>query len=248
MRKITVSLNKGKRIIYHNRSDDKEIRLIAGAIFNDGEYAYGYEKIKYVKNPVILDIGAHIGMASVFFSQIKGARIYAFEPSSKNYECLVKNTKGLNVKTFNMAVTAFNCENRHFGRETLYCTRRGVPVEEDVKTRNLEWIFKTCKLTHVDLIKMDTEGAEYEILFTKPFKNLSQRIDFIIGESHLGIEPFHPQDMVPFMDKLGFNTGFLPNINYTKRWEVVFVGEKGEEERVKLKYSLSTLFFMERRL
>jgi len=246
MKKITVSLYKGKKAIYHNRKDDKNIRFIAGEIFETKEYEEGYRVIKDRKNPVILDIGAHIGMASVYFSQIKGARIFSFEPCSKNYECLVKNIKGLNVKTFNYGVTAFNCEHRNFGSETLYCKHRGLPVQEIIKTRNMEWVFKTCNLDHVDLMKIDVEGAEYEIFMTSSFAKVSNKIDFIIGESHLGIEPFHPADLAPILERAGFKLGFLPNINYNKSWEVVFEDEQGGGERIKLKYPMSTLFVAQR--
>ncbi len=247
MKKITISLLDGKKTIYHNRVDDTEIKLIADQIFDIEEYRAGYEVLKDRVNPVVLDIGAHIGLATNYFAQIKGSEIYSFEPSVKNYECLVKNTKGLNVKTFNFAVTAFNCEDRHFGRETLYCQRRGLPIEEKVATRNMEWIFETNKLEHVDLMKIDTEGSEYEILFTKSFKNVASKIDYIIGESHMGIEPFHPQDLVPVLGRLGFDVGFLPNINYIKKWKVVFMGDN-EEEEVELEYKMATLFFAKRRI
>ena len=246
MKKITVPLNKGNKTIYHNRKDDTEIKFIAQAIFKTKEYGEAYRIIKDRKNPVILDIGAHIGMASVFFSQIKGARIFSFEPYSKNYKCLVKNTKGLNVKTFNYGVSAFNCEHRDFGSETLYCRHRGEPVQEIVKTRNMEWIFETCKLTHVDLMKIDVEGSEYEIFMTSSFAKVASKIDFIIGESHLGINPFHPTDLVPVLERVKFRVGFLPTINYNKSMEVVFESEQGDGERVNLKYPMSTLFVAQR--
>ena len=145
MKKIIFDVDGGITIYHDN--DENLVRLIAASVFVDQEYKEGYEAIKNRKNPVILDIGAHIGMASIYFSKIKGARIFAFEPCKKNYKYLVKNTKRLkNIKTFNYGISAFNSENREFGLETLYFKQQGKPPLEVIKTRNFQWILDTLKL------------------------------------------------------------------------------------------------------
>ncbi len=243
MKQITVSLNKSKKIIYHDH-EDNIINIISNEVFEVKEYEKGYLAVKDRKNPVILDIGAHIGMSTLYFSQIEGAKIYSFEPCAKNYEYLVKNTQGLNnVKTFNFGVGVFNTDKRDFAKETFYCKEKGMAVEELVKSRTIEWIIDSEKLDHIDLIKIDVEGAEYEIFSTDPFKKVAPKIDYIVGESHWGVNPFVPQDLIPLLSKLGFNTEFLPFKNWIKGWEVVFTGEKNESYKVNLTYTTPTMFF-----
>ena len=61
------------------------------------------------QNDIVLDIGAHIGLFTLYASQFctKGL-IYSFEPMKDNYELLLENIKSNNleqVKIFNLAVS-----------------------------------------------------------------------------------------------------------------------------------------------
>ena len=61
---------------------------------------------------LILDIGAHIGVFSIFASrQVKNGKIYAFEPAPENFEMLRENielNKAKNIIPFNKAVSDKN--------------------------------------------------------------------------------------------------------------------------------------------
>jgi len=53
------------------------------------------------KRPLIVDAGANIGAASVFFAlNVPGCAIAAIEPDPGNHELLVRNTADLNVRAF----------------------------------------------------------------------------------------------------------------------------------------------------
>src|SRR5262249_10363750 len=50
--------------------------------------------LKRGQTPVIVDCGAHIGLATLWFAQqYPAARIFAVEPVTSNFELLVRNTK-----------------------------------------------------------------------------------------------------------------------------------------------------------
>lgn len=55
---------------------------------------------------VLLDVGANVGMYTVFAAVISEARVYAFEPESQNYGLLCRNIVGNNLSD---RVTAFCC-------------------------------------------------------------------------------------------------------------------------------------------
>lgn len=42
-------------------------------------------------NSVLLDVGANVGMYTIFAAVVRGARVYAFEPESQNYALLCRN-------------------------------------------------------------------------------------------------------------------------------------------------------------
>ena len=67
-------------------------------------YRYGFE-IK--DNDVIIDIGAHIGLFTLFSSQFcKNGRIYCFEPVKDNFSMLKSNLKLNNIENVIVANTA----------------------------------------------------------------------------------------------------------------------------------------------
>ncbi len=61
-----------------------------------------------------------------------------------------------------------------------------------------------------DLLKMDCEGAEYDILFNAEQTSL-QRIRRIVMEYHNGVTAFSHQDLVTFLEKNGFNVVLYPS-------------------------------------
>lgn len=82
-----------------NTSDD--------GVINDVFIKNCYHFPDDLKGQIVIDIGAHIGTASIY-AGLRGARVFAFEPSLENYNLLVKNIihnklTG-NVKGYNLAV------------------------------------------------------------------------------------------------------------------------------------------------
>ena len=63
-------------------------------------------------NDVVIDIGAHIGLFTLYASQFcNEGTIYSFEPVKENYELLLENVKSNNleqVRIFNLAVSNSN--------------------------------------------------------------------------------------------------------------------------------------------
>lgn len=55
---------------------------------------------------VLLDVGANVGMYTVFAAVMREARVFAFEPESQNYALLCRNLVGNNLSHL---VTAFCC-------------------------------------------------------------------------------------------------------------------------------------------
>ena len=85
-----------------NRFDINIVRL--STIENDIKKVF---KDRVNDKITIFDIGAYTGNSVYDFRNIfKNSLIYSFEPSSKNYKKLIKNTEKLkNVFTYNIAVS-----------------------------------------------------------------------------------------------------------------------------------------------
>jgi len=135
---------------------------------------------------VILDIGAQFGLASVYYACVyPEARIVALEPSTRNYGILARNTRGFEtVEIHRLALFSDR------GSRRLYLAERGGDNSlmnaggafEEVETTTLDEFAREHGIDHVDILKIDVEGAEAEILRGC---RLAERVDHAVGELHL---------------------------------------------------------------
>jgi len=158
-------------------------------IFFDQEYLIEYPKWMYSKQLNIIDAGANIGFASVFFAnKFKNANIISIEPDEENFKWLKKNTtdyKG--VRPLNGAIW-FENENVQIFDESWGSrgymvdkeTRKG---EKSIKGYTVDTIMKMFKLEHIDIFKIDIEGSEKDI-FQYNFENWIPKTRIIIIELH----------------------------------------------------------------
>jgi FkbM family methyltransferase len=137
----------------------------------------------------VIDIGAHKGLVSCYIAkQYPNVKVLAYEPVKENFAALLENIKrnGLtNIKAHNKAVTEdgrkvniFTDPIGNSGGSTLY----GDGNSQEVESVTLAQIFKSNKIDRLALLKIDCEGAEFEILPPAPLS----KIDRLRGEFHKG--------------------------------------------------------------
>ena len=201
-----------------------------------------YKKGRIKKDMTIIDCGANIGLASIYFKDWAKV-IYALEPNKKNYECLVANTRQFkNIKTFNIGLSAQTATEylRNNGDypvgESLFGEGE---VRDEVSLYSIDEFMKEQGIEHVDLLKMDTEGAEYIIFPSDGFEQVAGKIDAIVGEAHY-VHKLIPEYIPLILNEFGFKTEFLPINN-------MFV-VMNFEDRIKKEYKVQkqTIFFAER--
>jgi FkbM family methyltransferase len=141
---------------------------------------YNMEFQKYPR--VIVDAGANIGLTSIFYAnKYPEARILAIEPESSNYEILKKNiapyskitavhaglwkdNKDLNVVDPGLGKYGFQTmDHRESGRSDNIESVPGVTIDR---------LMADYELEHIDILKIDIEGAEKEV-----FENASSWIN-----------------------------------------------------------------------
>lgn len=172
----------------------------------------------------VLDVGANVGLFSIWAAwNIPSARILAFEAASDNFLALADNVRNnhiTNISAYHYAVA--DGRNKHV---TLYRgfhggihsirpeyrnwnSSSGRPRRtERVRVITLEQIFSRFKISHADLLKLDCEGAEYDILLSAPARTIS-RIRKIVGEYHDLSAKRHGGVLKEFLAANGFRTKF----------------------------------------
>ena len=144
---------------------------------------------------VILDLGANIGVFSIYAATTaRNVRIYAYEPMPDFFKLMQLNVKlnGLDksVSCFNFAVAGDSTNRELFvaGTDFFFPTLVSPGAEKNptvttVQCTTLPSIIDDNKLDRVDFLKMDIEGAEYEILYRTP-ASYFERIHEIRMEYH----------------------------------------------------------------
>ena len=125
--------------------------------------------LKPKKGDVFVDVGAHIGKYTCLVAKI-ASKVIALEPHPVNYHYLVKNIRANhldNVIALNVAAWKENSELKLYsgstsGRHSVKYARDGEHIT--VKARRIDDILEELNIDRVDWVKIDVEGAEYEVL------------------------------------------------------------------------------------
>ena len=151
---------------------------------------YSSDKFKINNDDVVLDIGAHIGLFSLFASQFcKNGKIFCFEPIKENYEELLKNIEINNIQNiipFNNAVSSKTEKTKIYLNDDE--SGHSMFLENsnyiEVDSISIDDIFKNNSIQTCNFLKLDCEGAEYEIIESLS-KNYLQKIEKSVIEYHM---------------------------------------------------------------
>jgi FkbM family methyltransferase len=141
----------------------------------------------------VLDIGANVGVTALYFSQIfPNANIYSFEPAPDNFAVLQKNAANCGrIRAFNFALGAqdatlelFASDNPvNFGGYSLHAAGSDTSKKISIPVRRVAAVLAELGLQAVDVVKVDTEGAEWDILTAFP-ENVLRSASYVTGELH----------------------------------------------------------------
>lgn len=151
---------RGSKISFNN---GPELLHSLQEIFIDDIYKIAFD----TPSPYILDCGANIGLSVIFHKfRYPAAKIIAFEPDPVNFNFLAKNISEFGFKDVELRNEAVWKENG-----TLTFTSDGTlgsklfPASENRNVVNVKATrLKDLLNTKIDFLKIDIEGAEYEVL------------------------------------------------------------------------------------
>jgi FkbM family methyltransferase len=145
----------------------------------------------------IIDIGANAGYFTLFAAALcSRAKLFSFEPVPVNYAQLKRNcdlNSTRQIKCFPQAVAGhagviiltFDPSDSFTTSATMFTSEKAADKSLAVPCVTLQRLMDENGIGKCDLLKMDCEGAEYDILYNCPADYL-QRIDQIAMEVHRG--------------------------------------------------------------
>lgn len=151
---------------------------------------YFTQDITYSPGDTFIDIGSYIGgWASLMETLVPDARVIAVEPVPENAEIIRKNINGT---VLNLAVHRNSGDTLPLNKgEGAYLFMSGVYREDcpgeviQIQTIGLDDLLADVERCRV--LKTDCEAAEFPLFEGASIETL-QKIDYIVGEFHLGAD------------------------------------------------------------
>lgn len=173
------------RIRSHQQSLNLHLRLQDLSMFYEVWMDQCYHPRQSLKPQIILDLGAHVGLTTLYFYHLFGedTQYISVEGSHKNAEVLQLNLGTLpNISIIKEIITSD-------GRDVVYDERQMGHLHKISQTKgtlrstiNIHDLWLEFALNKVDLCKMDVEGAEVELLSSST--SWANRVKYFMIERH----------------------------------------------------------------
>jgi FkbM family methyltransferase len=181
---------------------------------------------------IVVDIGAYIGLYTIIASKRVGAngKVIAIEADPSNFELLNRNIKVnqlTNIISLNNAVYSKETKLKLYlpGEELGHTTYNTVMSDRaknedkfvEVSANTLDYLLQLKEITDVNWVKIDVEGAEFEVLKGAHNLLLNSRNIVILMEVHgstndyrLKLEEFiRSYNLKIEFEKIYENTGYI---------------------------------------
>ena len=207
------------------------------------------------KELIFFDVGSHYGeTVDLFGKYLTMKEFHCFEASPKNFDILKNKIRGHKYKTVcninnlgvgeknyetfinqtaetsSSTINKINTNSKYFLRKLKVLNIRNknnyikrVPI----KIISLDYYIKKKNIKIIDILKIDTEGFEFEVL--KGLKNNFHIVGYIYFEHHYDnmIEKNYTfSDIHNFLINLGFERKLKLKMPYRKSFEYVYQNSK----------------------
>ena len=178
---------------------------------------YDVDSFKINQNDIVIDVGAHIGLFSLLVSQFcKTGKIFSFEPIRENFDLLVSNLELnhiQNIFPFNVGVSK-NSDGLNLFLDDDQSAHSIFPNGSKsiaVDSISLQKIFDEKKISACKLLKLDCEGAEYDIIDSLPAEYLDKIQNMAIEYHFADTKPELIKNLITKIKNAGFKIKTVPH-------------------------------------
>lgn len=197
--------------------------------FFDDQYLQKLDLKSFPSSPVIIDIGANVGYAALcFFRIFPKASIHSFEPMPFLQSVLYKYQQEYNNYHWNIhpyglwkeegTLQLFTTSTDDFTSVSGVMKFPDADKKFNVPVSTLPKFILENNIETIDLLKLDCEGAEYEILFSLSDADY-KKVKRIAMETHV-TENYKTENMVEFLKTKGYKIIYVtkPETGHIWAW------------------------------
>jgi FkbM family methyltransferase len=214
-------------------------------------------KLKVNKIELMIDVGAHQGESiKLFLKNFKILNIYAFEPSLESFKNLIINTeylfkkKKVNFKSYNLGlgssdqklhlnisletssstINSINNKSNYYQKKIKFlgqANRDFFHKKEEITITTLDKMMLDKNCATIDLIKIDTEGYEYEVL--KGSVEVLKKTKLILFEHHYDnmiIKNYTFEKINNFLIQNNFKKVFRVKMPFRKTFDYIYENKR----------------------
>jgi FkbM family methyltransferase len=205
----TLDLSVSNKFVYHYNKSGSFAKYILDAEINAGLW---YDDVLrgLPDNAVIVDVGANVGLFSLYF-EAKQRKFYCVEPAF-NHNLVMRDLfdkLGYNAQIFEGVIYNKDGEAPYLEEPQNTTSNKVGDGGRPVKSKTLLTYFNDNNLQNVDLLKLDCEGSEKQIILDDPtIDEALKRCKLIFIETHTG-KPYmtlsERDALIEKINKLGFH-------------------------------------------
>lgn len=174
--KLGISWLDKRLLKYKKNNVEKNIKLLDGQFYFYGteELFHGIHeifvdeiyKLNLTSPKYIIDCGSNIGLSILYLKkQFPECKVIGFEPDSNNFSLLQKNVNSYQLKDVELHKSAVWTENTKLNFANEGTMSSSISTESDKNTIMVDAVrLKDFMDRNIDFLKIDIEGAEYQVL------------------------------------------------------------------------------------
>ena len=198
---------------------------------------------------ILLDVGSHKGEYIVNITKSFSVnRIFGFEPNPKIYQILLNKTKEMqnievlncaigesdgtsilneNIESSSSSINKLNEKSKYFKRTYFFfnfLNKKDYFKPIEIEILSLENFIKSKKIDFIDLLKIDTEGYEFNVL--KGLGNKINKVKLIHLEHHFDdmvLKNYKLSDIHNYLIQNNFKKVFKVKMKFRKSFEYIYL-------------------------
>ena len=209
---------------------------------------------KFLKPIIVFDVGAHYGETiKLFNKKLNIKKIYSFEASPKNYQILQKNiskytSKKIEIYNYGIGrelsksyinqtlesssstINELNVNSKYLEKKLKILNiknKNSFHYKIPIKIITLDYFIEKNKIKNIDLLKIDTEGYEFNVL--KGLSKYNQKIKLVYFEHHYDdmiVKNYKFGDIHQLLKSFGFVMIKKSKMLFRKSFEYVYENQK----------------------